>query len=83
MHPKYAISKKFTIKKIIYISPDGYFSIAKGIWNEDKTHCFAMRWNGDINDKNDLGYPSRGAYPMWFMLPTDIREVLVALINNL
>ena len=83
MRPEKACPKNFLHNgNIIYTSPDGHFSIAKGEWTEDEMPRFAMRWNGDINDPNDKGYPSVFDYPMWFQLPYDIKDILQALIAN-
>lgn len=82
MRPQDALSSKFTIDRIVYTSPDNSFSIARGEWTEDETNRFAMRWNGDVNNPNDLGHPSAFGHPMWFQLPLDIREILAALIQN-
>lgn len=82
MRPQDANPKNFTVQRIIYTSPDGGFSIAIGEWVEDEMNRFAMRWNGDINNTNDKGYPSQGGNPMWFQLPYDLRGMLAALIQN-
>ena len=76
MSPEEACPQNFIHNgNIVYTSPDGYFSIARGIWVEDGTERFAMRWNGDINDPNDKGYPKVFNYPMWFQLPNDSRDL--------
>jgi hypothetical protein len=82
MNPQAANPKNFKVQSIIYTSPDGHFSIARGTWTEDDMDRFAMRWNGDINDPNDKGYPSVFDNPMWFQLPYDIRDLIAALIAN-
>ncbi|HEY0769714.1 MAG TPA: hypothetical protein VGD31_05225, partial [Sphingobacteriaceae bacterium] len=79
MNPQNANPGNFKVQSIIYTSPDGYFSIAKGTWTEDEQERLAMRWNGDIEDPNDKGYPSVFQNPMWFQLPYDITGVLDAL----
>jgi hypothetical protein len=73
---------------IIYTSPDGFFSIARGYWSGDEegTTRLAMRWNGDINNSSDLGHPNVRGYPMWFQLPSDndgyLPDVARALLGN-
>ena len=81
MDPKDANPKNFKVEKILYTSPQG-FSIAKGEWTEDEMNRFAMRWNGDLNDSEDKGYPSVLGHPMWFQLPYDIKDILKTLIEN-
>lgn len=82
MKPENANPKNFRVISIIYTSPDGSFSIAKGEWIEDNMNRFAMRWNGDINNQGDKGYPSVFDNPMWFQLPYDIKDILKVLIEN-
>ena len=82
MKPEKANPKNFRIDKVIYTSPDGSFSIAKGEWTDDGMNRFAMRWNGDINNPDDKGYPSVFEHPMWFQLPYDIKDILSVLIEN-
>ena len=82
MNPQNANPGNFKVQSVIYTSTDGYFSIAKGVWTEDGQDRFAMRWNGDINDPNDKGYPSVFDHPMWFQLPYDIKDILKALIDS-
>ena len=70
-------------KNIKVIHNEGGFSIATGIWQEDNTKRFAMRWNG--NSSEDKGYPSIFKHSMWFQLPEDIEIILKIIIehNNL
>lgn len=78
MRPQNANPQNFIHNgNIIFTSPAGHFSIAKGIWKENgvSTERLAMRWNGEITDPNDKGYPRQGAHPLWFQLPDDVREV--------
>ncbi len=79
MKPENARPQNFKVDKVIYTSPDGHFSIAKGEWTEDEMTRFAMRWNGDINDPDDKGYPSVFSHPMWFQLPYDLKDMLTVL----
>lgn len=82
MKPENANPKNFKVEKIIYTSADGSFSVAKGEWTDDEMNCFGMRWNGDIKNPDDKGYPSVFDNPMWFILPYDIKGLLAALIEN-
>lgn len=78
MKPENANPKNFKVEKIVY-NQDG-FSIAVGIWRDDETKRFAMRWNGENDD--DKGYPSVFDNPMWFQLPDDINGIVTTLITN-
>lgn len=73
--------KNFKVVKIIY--DDQSFSIAVGIWQDDSTERWAMRWNGSPNDPDDVGYPSVFKNPMWFQLPENFKNILLqALLNS-
>ena len=56
----------FRVDNIIY--DDGEFSIVWGQW-EDSTMHLAMRWN---SEGNNLGFPSQGQFPTWFLLPQNL-----------
>lgn len=73
--------KKFKVKKIIY--QDQSFSISVGEWQDDGSERGAMRWNGNPNDPEDVGYPRVFKNPMWFQLPQNFKEIsLQSLLNN-
>jgi hypothetical protein len=81
MQPENVNPGNFNVERIIF--NQGGFSIAIGIWNEDDTRRFAMRWNErDGANPNDKGYPSVFTHPMWFQLPDDITPVLNVLNNE-
>jgi len=81
MNPEEAQPANFTQERIIFNNED--FSIAIGIWNDDGTRRFAMRWNGNTDtEQPSLGYPNVFGRPMWFQLPVDIGPLLRALITN-
>lgn len=82
MRPEDVNPSNFTVERIIY-NRDG-FSIAIGIWNDDGTRRFAMRWNerGGSTSPDDKGYPSVFDHPMWFQLPDDATGVIEALNTN-
>ena len=80
MRPELVNPGNFAVEKIIY--DDGDFSVAIGVWQDDQTRRFAMRWNGNDNDGEDKGYPKVFMHPMWFQLPTDITKLISAIIEN-
>jgi len=82
MNPNNVNPRNFNVIEIIYTSPDGSFSIAKGEWTDDRMNRFAMRWNGDVNNPADNGYPSVLGHPMWFQLPYDVRDIINILTVN-
>lgn len=82
MNPENANPKNFEVDRIVFTSENGDFSIAVGYWVEDEMERYAMRWNGDLNNPDDIGYPSVRGNPMWFQLPYDFRELLAFLNEN-
>lgn len=82
MDPHQVNPKNFKVSKIVYTAPNGGWSIAKGEWVEDEMERFAIRYNGDINDPNDKGFPSTFGNPMWFQLPYEIKDLIQVLIEN-
>ncbi len=85
MKPENVNPQNFNVKKIIYTSPDNYFSIAIGegdggnIYDKSQTR-FAMRWNGKIDEHK--GFPTSNGHPMWFQLPNELDEILKVLIEH-
>lgn len=77
MNPEQVQPGNFDVERIVY-NKNG-FSIAIGIWREDGSRRFAMRWNDSPTDK---GYPSVFNNPMWFQITDDISGVITALITN-
>lgn len=60
---------KFPSFKVLYETKK--FSIAWGTYDNEGPERLAMRWNGH-HDSKSQGYPVRGAYPVWFMLPSEM-----------
>lgn len=66
---------KFPFDHILY--DDGDFAIAWGRYDNEGEKRLGMRWNGG---PKEAGYPCRGKYPVWFMLP---EELSVPVVNAL
>jgi hypothetical protein len=80
MKPEEVVPGKF--KKHTTVYNDDHFSVAFGIWNNEKEPRLAMRWNGG---GDFIGYPSQGGHPLWFQLPNEgiwTTEILKA-VNNI
>lgn len=85
MNPKLVTPGNFELIKVIYTSPDGFFSIAIGIGDggniyESKDIRFAMRWNGKSEEQK--GFPASNGHPLWFQLPNDISAIIKTLMEN-
>lgn len=74
MKPENANPSNFKVDKILF--NNGSFSIALGIW-ESSSKKLAMRWNGDITNEDDKGYPKTFGNPMWFILDDEIKLPLL------
>lgn len=88
MRPENVLPENFQHNgNIVYTSADGWISLARGQWIDDAEGVtrLAIRWNGDIDDPEDKGYPKVFGNPMWFQLPsdTDIPDLIQALTNNI
>lgn len=81
MHPEDAKSPKWRITgpiTILHISPDEQWSLASMTY-DGVPNRIGIRWNGDINNRDDLGYPSaRGSNGAWFILPDDVAGMMTA-----
>lgn len=77
MNPENVNPSNFQLERVIYNQDE--FAIAIGIWQDDETRRFAMRWN--IANTN-AGYPNYAGNPMWFQLPINASEVVTTLIEN-
>jgi hypothetical protein len=82
MHPFDAKSPKWRIEegsiKVIYFNE--LWALAK--MKYDGTPALGIRWNGDINDRQDLGYPSaRSSNGAWFILPPEVEPFFFAMLD--
>jgi hypothetical protein len=63
---------KFPVDRVLY--DDGDFAVAWGRYEDEREKRLGMRWNGG---PNEVGYPCRGKYPVWFMLPDELTKPVV------
>jgi hypothetical protein len=73
MKPENANPRNFEVEKIIY--NDDEFSVAYGRWKDQPDRQVGMRWNGDSEE--DAGYPKVFGNPMWFVVSSDLKEILL------
>jgi hypothetical protein len=73
MSPNQVNPAKFPNPLVIYNDDEEEFSIAWGSY-EGGSKRLGMRWNGG---RNETGYPNRGKYPVWFMLPDDLSILVI------
>ncbi|PKP43595.1 MAG: hypothetical protein CVT96_04850 [Bacteroidetes bacterium HGW-Bacteroidetes-13] len=71
MKPENVNPQNFELIKIIFDNDE--FSIAYGIF-EKGDKCLGMRWNGNITDNDDKGYPKVFKNPMWFIIHNDLKK---------
>lgn len=81
MKPEEAQSPRNRIRegsiRVIYTSPDGNWSLAEMIYDENR--AIACRWNGDIDDPEDKGNPRSHAQGTWFVMPDELGEPIAAM----
>jgi len=81
VRPEDVNPQNFQVIRIVYQDVD--FSIAEGIWQDDESQRWGLRWNGNPTNEDDIGYPSVFRHPMWFQLPVNFKDVfLKALLNS-
>jgi hypothetical protein len=70
---------------VIYISPNGEWSICEMQWRETKRDAwfdtFGIRYNGDLNNPSSLGVPNAHAKGMWFRLPNEMLPLVRAFVE--
>lgn len=84
MKPQDALSPRNRIKdgtlNVIYTAPDGGWSLAEMIWDEElRVGC---RWNGDIADPEDKRNPRSHSQGTWFILPDEIGFPIATLVKT-
>jgi hypothetical protein len=71
--------------RVVYTANSGGWSVTKLNWWDEATSSYdpalAIRWNGELNDPNDLGHPRSHGHPTWFILPTPIALLVQAFID--
>jgi hypothetical protein len=51
------------------------YSVARFIW--DGGPAVGVRWNGDPNNRSDIGNPQSRGLPTWFILPEFLSDLVV------
>ena len=62
--------------KILDLYDDGGFSAIWGKYNNSRQRCLGIRWNGN-DDEGEIGYPSLGGYPVWFVVPGKFAQMFL------
>ena len=66
---------------VIDLFDNGDYSAIWGEYDESGHRCLGVRWNGS---ENDLGYPSQGDNPLWYVEPEFVtRAMLLWILNEL
>ena len=72
--------KKWKNTQVVF--DDGVFSLIYGNYDGNQKKCLGCRWDGDINNPNDIGYPRQGKYPTWFVLPDALWKCILTSIQS-
>lgn len=65
-------------ENVLDLYDDGEISFIIGNYENDSNKSIAVRWNGYINNADDIGYPRQGVYPTWFILPEFLNNAILA-----
>lgn len=65
--------------RVIYDGGEDDAAIAQLDWNGEPG--VGMRWNG--NDERPLGNPQSRGHPVWWLVPPEFQEAILARVNEL
>ena len=66
---------------VIGLYDDGDYSAIWGEYNGAEHRCLGVRWNGS---GTELGYPSQGGNPLWYVEPEFVTgSILLVILNKL
>jgi hypothetical protein len=80
--PRTVLTPKGRIKNldVLHNGGENSWSLASMIW--DNVPVLAMRWNGGSSSgKPGLGTPQARGHPTWFVLPSELGDVIQAAIK--
>lgn len=82
MHPRDAKSPAWRIApdslEVVHVTPE--WSLARMTYDGQK-NSLGIRWNGDLNDRNALGYPNARGHGAWFILPDGLDDLIAAAVG--
>ena len=61
---------------------DGVNSFIVGYYEDLDDDCIGIRWDGDKNDRKNLGFPRHGNYPTWFVLPKMLNKQILRILKE-
>ena len=67
---------------VSYLYDDGETSFISGNYKGNSNTSIGMRWNGDQNNSDDIGYPNQGKYPTWFVLPDWLNNSVLSILAD-
>lgn len=70
--------------KVLDLYDDGAYSAIWGTYKDTKTRsvrCLGVRYNR--HDASELGYPSQGKYPSWYVEPPIMTGVILEQLHSL
>jgi hypothetical protein len=83
MHPTDAQSPRGRVSegtvRVLYTHPSTDWSVATMTYDNIPGRV-GIRWNGNIADRADLGYPSARGNGAWFILPDGVAETMLGMV---
>ena len=77
---------KWQWERTLYDNGEDGWSVVEGKWKEDKDgeweQALAIRWNGN-DEKAPPGFPNRGRFGTWFMLPPELHGAVRRVVRKL
>jgi hypothetical protein len=77
IHPEDVSSPKERWETISIIYDEGVGEIAVAIGQWDNSQVIAIRWNGQDEEKKEIGNPQSSGHATWFILPDEFGIAIV------
>ena len=69
--------------EVLDLFDDGVNSYIVGYYKDLDKDCIGVRWNGDLNNPKEIGYPRHADYPTWFVLPEYLNNQTLQTLQSL
>jgi hypothetical protein len=62
---------------VLDLFDDSEYSAIWGTYANSSRRSLGVRWNGNANDPNDIGFPQQGGNPLWYIEPQFVSEPIL------
>lgn len=68
---------------VLDLFDDDVNSYIVGYYEDLGKDCIGVRWNGDVNNLKEIGYPRHADHPTWFVLPEHLNNQILQTLQSL